>query len=110
MAGERACSIHSEGNLPTGGFQRQACDKRIFRRNVERRLTGELDISLLLGPDPGRLVTLLRASLQIVADRLVVTQFWTWYGERLEQHLSAQAVNFINIPFLTRPEIIRFRW
>jgi len=29
--GERACSIHSEGNLSIGGFQRQAWDKRIFR-------------------------------------------------------------------------------
>jgi hypothetical protein len=24
MGGERACSIHSEGNLPTSGFQRQS--------------------------------------------------------------------------------------
>ena len=24
IGGERACSIHSEGNLPIGGFQRQA--------------------------------------------------------------------------------------
>jgi uncharacterized RmlC-like cupin family protein len=34
----------------------------------------------------------------------------TWNGGRLEQHLSAQAVNFIYIPFLIRPEMVRFRW
>jgi hypothetical protein len=45
--------------------------------------------------------TLLRASLQIVADRLAGTQS----GTRLERHLSPQAVNFIYIPFLTRPNV-----
>ena len=53
--------------------------------------------------------TQLHTSLQMVADRLIGTQSRTRYGERLEQHLSAQAVNFIYIAFLTRPEMIPFR-
>ena len=51
--GERAYSIHSEGNLPTGGFQRQARDKKRWKRvstqhvvncQLTNQLSGRLNV------------------------------------------------------------------